>query len=676
MSQFVTRLSSNLPRKGVSMRNAIGWMRRQIKPTRALQIALVGGLVVAGILALNGPQPTAKPVVGHLYQAVDFNPDPDVFETALVAMEARVDLGNGVTATAQTFNGTIPGPEFRLKVGDRVIVHFTNNLPISASIHWHGIDVTNKSDGTGVTQDGVKPGETFTYDFYVSRPGVFFYHSHFSPTNPTFKGYSGPLVVEDPADARLRKLAVLPPTENTLTLLLGDTTVCKEPGLNDGYTFPPDKTGTVPWAGNGPFPGKYPSATPQQLCENPINDHGHLAGTGPLIAGSIPNVQPSVDCGGAGEPACPVHEGQLVLVNGKVPAARAGSPSSPGSLAANAEVIDVREGEGMRLQLIGATTVRYFRLLLTSQLGEQIMLFRVGGQSGLLDAVRVEGGIQGTLDTKYDRGGILLPPSSREDVVFVVRKGKKGDVLTLWTLDYRTSGPNQGNWGFAALPTVPVAHFRIVTDTARNHRGPLNTPGNFKIAEGDPVRTHPKSRSLPVEDLKTLAINGSFLDPKTFTPAQPGSTNQTIIFTAAGQPAIDYVDGTIYDEGALPPASFTDLPHSPSSRFATVGSLLELTIQNNTASHHPWHPHGFAIQPVRFVDYATGETLYEFPYNEFVDTVDIPRFTSLVYRVRLDDRPLDYLTPTGGAAGRWAMHCHISSHAAIGMITELVAVRP
>jgi FtsP/CotA-like multicopper oxidase with cupredoxin domain len=109
-----------------------------MKRTRPVQVALVGGLVVAGVLALNGTQPTAKPVVGHLYQAVDFNPDPDVFETALAAMEAKVELGNGVTATAQTFNGTIPGPEFRLKVGDRVIVHFTYNLPIPASIHWDG----------------------------------------------------------------------------------------------------------------------------------------------------------------------------------------------------------------------------------------------------------------------------------------------------------------------------------------------------------------------------------------------------------------------------------------------------------------------------------------------------------------------------------------------------------
>ena len=646
-----------------------------MKRTRPVQVVLVGGLVVAGILALSGPQPTAKPVVGHLSQAVDFNRDPDVFETALVAMEAKVDLGNGVTATAQTFNGMIPGPEFRLKVGDRVIVHFTNNLPIPASIHWHGIDVANKSDGTGVTQDSVQPGDTFTYDFYVNRPGIYFYHSHFSPTNPTFKGYYGPIIVEDPAEARLRQLAVLPPKKNTLTLLLGDTTVCKEPGSNDGHTFPPDTTGTVPWAGNGLFPGKYFPPTPRHICENPLNEHGHLAGTGPLSAGTIPNVQASLDCGAPGEPACALQEGQLVLANGKVPAARAGSPTAPGPLAQNADVIDVREGEGMRLQLITASTIRYFRLLLTSQLGEQVTLFRVGGQGGLLDEVRVEGGIQGSLDTKYDRGGILLAPASREDVVFVVPKGKKGDVLTLWTLDYRISGPNQGNAGFALVPTVPVAHFRIVTDTARNYRGPLNTPGSFKIAEGDPVRTHPKAHSHPVEDLKTAAINGSFLDPKTFIPALAGSADQTMRFTAFGNVSMDNVAGMILDEGAIPPDSFMDLPYLASSRYARVGSLLQLTIRNDTPSHHPWHPHGFAIQPVRFIDNATGATLFEFPFNEFVDTVDIPRFTSLVYRVRLDDRPSDSLTRTGGAVGRWAMHCHISSHAAFGMIMDL-AVRP
>ncbi len=94
-----------------------------------------------------------------------------------------------------------PARLIRVKVGDKIIVHFTNNLPIPASIHWHGIELTNRSDGTGITQDPVPTGGTFTYDFIVPRQGIFFYHSHIAPTNPEFKGYYGPLIVEDPERA-------------------------------------------------------------------------------------------------------------------------------------------------------------------------------------------------------------------------------------------------------------------------------------------------------------------------------------------------------------------------------------------------------------------------------------------------------------------------------------------
>jgi FtsP/CotA-like multicopper oxidase with cupredoxin domain len=648
------------------------WIRTQSRKKKAYAIpaVLVGIVVLIGVLTLTSSQPVAKPTgIVPLPQAVDINHDKDIFETALVAMEAPVDLGNGVIATAQTFNGIVPGPEIRLKVGDKVIVHFTNNLTIPSSIHWHGIELTNRSDGTGVTQAPVPPGGTFTYDFIARRPGIFFYHSHIDPTNPTFKGYYGSLIVEDPAEPKLIAKKVIPKLKDTLTLVLGDTTVCKAEGSNDTATFPANPA--LPWAGNaggGPgFPGGTGfGPTPEELCDTaPLDEHGHFAPPVALPAGAIPNIQPTHECGAGGEPACPTDEGQLVLVNGKVPSARGGHPGAPGALAAGADVVDVKGRQGVRLQIASATAIRYFRLRLTcptavpcvaGRADNQIPLFRIGGQAGLLDNVRLEGGTQGTLDTQFDPGEILVAVSERHDVVFTVPDLPPGSVLTLWTLDYKRIGQGP-NW--ARIPTVPVAHFRIAS--------PAFNQEKLTIAAGDPLRTHPAIND-PVENLKNLVITDHFVAPPL---GELGTEDDTIALTAGAKPSIDgSADGHIFDAGD--PAGPAAVPHVLSTRWAVVDKLLELTLANETLAHHPWHPHGFSIQPVRFVDNTTSATLRTFQHNEFVDSIDIPPGTSLVYRVRMEDRPFDFVTPTGGALGRWAMHCHILFHAGIGMITEFV----
>jgi FtsP/CotA-like multicopper oxidase with cupredoxin domain len=74
---------------------------------------------------------------------------------------------------------TIPGPLIRAHVGDRVIVHFTNDLPQPSTIHWHGVRVPIEMDGVPeISQPEVKRGETFTYDFVVRDAGVYWYHPH------------------------------------------------------------------------------------------------------------------------------------------------------------------------------------------------------------------------------------------------------------------------------------------------------------------------------------------------------------------------------------------------------------------------------------------------------------------------------------------------------------------
>ena len=84
------------------------------------------------------------------------------------------------TVQAWLYNGTFPGPTIHVNVGDHVRVVFTNNLPESTAVHFHGVrGVPNNMDGVpGVTQDAITPGQTYTYEFTPNAIGVGMYHSH------------------------------------------------------------------------------------------------------------------------------------------------------------------------------------------------------------------------------------------------------------------------------------------------------------------------------------------------------------------------------------------------------------------------------------------------------------------------------------------------------------------
>ena len=77
------------------------------------------------------------------------------------------------------FNGTMPGPTIEVDQGDRVRLVVENRLPELFSMHWHGFEVPIEMDGvSGLTQDPIAPGDTFTYEFTLHQHGTFFYHSH------------------------------------------------------------------------------------------------------------------------------------------------------------------------------------------------------------------------------------------------------------------------------------------------------------------------------------------------------------------------------------------------------------------------------------------------------------------------------------------------------------------
>ena len=100
-----------------------------------------------------------------------------VFNITVKEVDWEVEPGKIVKA--MTYNGTVPGPEIHVNVGDKVRIVVTNELSESTSVHFHGIRVPNKYDGVDpYTQKPIMPGETFTYEWTTVEPAVGIYHSH------------------------------------------------------------------------------------------------------------------------------------------------------------------------------------------------------------------------------------------------------------------------------------------------------------------------------------------------------------------------------------------------------------------------------------------------------------------------------------------------------------------
>lgn len=129
---------------------------------------------------------------------------PHVDTFTLVAQTARLTLDKGDTVDAWTYNGTSPGPTLHARQGDLIVVHLINHLPVPVTIHWHGIRIPNAEDGVaGLTQNAVKPGQSYTYRFIAKDAGTYWYHSHQHSYDETYHGLYGALIVS-PAKPTIR----------------------------------------------------------------------------------------------------------------------------------------------------------------------------------------------------------------------------------------------------------------------------------------------------------------------------------------------------------------------------------------------------------------------------------------------------------------------------------------
>lgn len=102
---------------------------------------------------------------------------------------------SGRPSIATTVNQSLPAPTLRWREGDTVTINVTNQLPVDSSIHWHGIILPSNMDGVpGLSFPGIKPGQTFQYQFKLNQSGTYWYHSHSGFQEQT--GLFGAIVIE------------------------------------------------------------------------------------------------------------------------------------------------------------------------------------------------------------------------------------------------------------------------------------------------------------------------------------------------------------------------------------------------------------------------------------------------------------------------------------------------
>lgn len=134
--------------------------------------------------------------------AEDLDPDPDVLRVRLVAAPHTFTVGDD-TVEGYAYNGVVPGPTLRAKVGDTIIAEIVNQLDVPTTVHWHGTRAPYAMDGVTWTEAPIAPGESFTATFQARSPGTAWYHPHFDTARQVDLGLYGAVVITDPAEPRV-----------------------------------------------------------------------------------------------------------------------------------------------------------------------------------------------------------------------------------------------------------------------------------------------------------------------------------------------------------------------------------------------------------------------------------------------------------------------------------------
>lgn len=520
----------------------------------------------------------------------------------------------GETGHAVTVNGTMPAPLIRLREGQTARLSVTNTLDEDTSVHWHGLLLPFQMDGVpGISFPGIRPGETFVYEFPVRQAGTYWYHSHSGLQEAM--GHFGPIII-DPAGTD-------PVTyDREHVLMLSDWSFIHPHELLERMKKSPGYFNRQRTTVEGLISGE----DRMSLAERQ------------MWAGMRMDPRDILDVNGS------VY---TYLINGHGP-----SEGWTGLF---------RPGERVRLRIINAAAMSIFNFRIP---GLAMMVVAADGipvrpvetdefQISVAETYDVI--VQPQADAAYavvaeaiDRSGMavgmLAPRVGMQAAVPPLR-----EVPNLTMADMGMGAMDQGSMGgmdHSAMghdmgAAVPMDH----SDMAM--RDPENAPANMQVGAGvDMISSAPSNRlgerPLGLTDVPHRVLVYTDLIALQPNPrATPPTRSLEIHLTGNMERFMWGFDGRRFSELVEP------------IRFAR-DERVRVTLVNDTMMSHPIHLHG------HFFELVTGAADDRQPWKH---TVNVAPGSQLSFDL------------TASEPGDWAFHCHLLMHMHTGMF-NVVTVRP
>ncbi len=533
----------------------------------------------------------------------------------------------GAARTALAINGSVPAPTLRWKEGDTVTLRVSNALSEDASIHWHGILLPANMDGVpGLSFHGIRPNETYTYQFTVRQGGTYWYHSHSGFQEQ--QGVYGPLVItpREPEPFAFDREHVV---------LLSDWTdenparvFAKLKKQSDYYNF---RKRTL---------GDFMRDVGEQGLGRTVADR--------TMWGEMRmNPTDLADVSGYT---------YTYLMNGVAPAGNWTGLFKP--------------GERVRLRFINGSAMSYFDVRIPG-----LKMTVVAADGNYVHPVSVDEFRIATAETL----DVIVEPAGQDAyTIFAqsidrtgfaagtlgVRDGLRPpvpemDARALLTMADMGHGAMDGMAGMEMPAETPAAPGAADPHAGHTMPPPAVAPADPHAGHnmaGSDMQAHPATEDgNPLVDMQSMSPASRLDDPGI------GLRNN-------GRKVLSYADlrSTFEDPDGREPGRTIELHLTGHmERFAwsfngvkfsaadplklTYGERLRIVLVNDTMMSHPIHLHGMWSD----LENDAGE------FQVRKHTIDMPPGTKRSYRVRAD------------ALGRWAYHCHLLFHMESGMFREV-----